>query len=90
MATLWSPLSVVTIATVGLTCKGLIRSGLCSTTVNGLDILKSVIDDEDRRTAGQGVVTGALNQEYGAVVGLIMQCAIIFQRAFQVYVVVVC
>ena len=73
MATLsWSPLSIVAIATVGFTCKGLIRSGLCSTTVNGLDILKSVIDDADRRTVGQGVVTGALNQEYAAVVVLIM------------------
>jgi hypothetical protein len=58
--TLRSLLSVATIANVGLTCKLFLYSGLCSMRVNGLDVLKSVIDDSHRRAAGQGVVTGRL------------------------------
>lgn len=55
--------TLLTIAGVGFTCKLFLRSGLCSITVNGLDILKSFIDDPNRRTAGQGVLTGALDEE---------------------------
>jgi hypothetical protein len=73
MAITRSLLSVVTVASVGFTCKLFLRSGLCSVNVNGLDILKSIIDDPDRRAAGRGVVTGALNQEAKDVVVLIMQ-----------------
>lgn len=28
--------------------------------VNGLEVLKSILEDSDRRAAGQGVVTGTL------------------------------
>lgn len=73
MTPLWSSLSAFTTASVGLTCKVFLRSGLCSITVNGLDILKSVIDDSDRRTAGRGVVTGAVCQDDDYVVVLITQ-----------------
>ncbi len=55
--------TLLTIAGVGLTCKLFLRSGLCTITVNGLDILKSFIDDPNRRAAGQGVVTGALVED---------------------------
>ena len=56
-------MATLAIVSVGLACKLFLRSGLCSISVNGLDILKSAISDPDRRAAGQGVVTGALDHD---------------------------
>lgn len=51
-------LSTVTVTTVGLICKAVINSGFCSITVNGLPTLIRALED-DRRSGGQGVVTGS-------------------------------
>lgn len=50
-------LSAATVATIGLTCKAVLKLGLCSMTVNGLPILLDALES-DERAQGRGVVTG--------------------------------
>ncbi|KAF9534982.1 acyltransferase-domain-containing protein [Crepidotus variabilis] len=50
-------LRALTVGTIGLASKLFLNSGLCSVRVNGLETLKSALDDHSRRSAGQGVVT---------------------------------
>lgn len=49
-------LSAATVATIGLTCKAVLKLGLCSMTVNGLPILLDALES-DERAQGRGVVT---------------------------------
>lgn len=50
-------LSRLTVATVGLTFKALIESGLCSLQVNRLNVLLDALEHPNRNS-GHGVVTG--------------------------------
>lgn len=52
-------LSALTIASVGLACKAFLNLGLCSSVrVNGLEILKEVLENEDEASTGRGLITG--------------------------------
>lgn len=52
-------LSALTIATVGMACKAFLNLGFCnSVRVNGLDILKEALENEDEASSGRGLITG--------------------------------
>ncbi|KIY45961.1 tafazzin-PC [Fistulina hepatica ATCC 64428] len=48
---------MLTVTTIGLTCKAVFKLGLCSITVNGLPNLVSVVEDDARRKRRIGLIT---------------------------------
>ena len=54
-----SALSVATVTSVALLCKGFLKLGFCrSVVVNGLHNLLQALEDDDARGKGKGIVTG--------------------------------